>query len=98
MMRSTVRSVGAEPGFGCFWMNLSMTAAFAHAASDRLPSIVGASVTSMRTAAIEGRANALAAGPGSWASAMPLKQYKRYNRAAGEAYLRVKRKNTFPPG
>src|SRR5689334_8789280 len=54
-MRTTVRSVGGSYGLGWRCVKLSTTAAFAQTASERSPSIVGASEGSILTARTLGR-------------------------------------------
>jgi hypothetical protein len=62
MIRTTVRSVPGSYGLGERCVKLSMTAAFAQAASFKSASIVGASDASIRTARMLGLTK-LSAGP-----------------------------------
>src|SRR5258708_3587756 len=98
MMRRTVRSVGSVPGFGCFWVNFSMTVALAQAGSDRSPSMTGASDTSMRAARAVGLIRFVVAGAAGCADAGLLIAAQI---ARGDAALAPQPDNpnrTFPPG
>src|SRR5579871_2331667 len=99
MMRTTVFSVGSLYGIGAFWTNLSITAAFAHAGSDRSPSMVGASEALIRAAATEGRTKAGGA-PGAvgCAETIVAKQTHGNATSAARAPLAISRKNNVSPG
>src|SRR5215472_13517390 len=106
-MRSTVRSVGGKPGKGCFWVKFSMTVALAHTGSERSPSMIGASLGSMRAAIALGRtkpvvrvvsgsdADAEAEG---WVAAQPLVSAKTSATGAKTAPQTNDFPPTMPPG
>src|SRR6476646_7920492 len=99
MMRRTVRSVGSVPGFGCFWVNFSMIVALAQAASDRSPSMTGASDTSMRAALAVGLIRfAVAAGAAGCAATGLLIAAQITRADAALAPLPQNPSLTFPPG
>src|SRR5258708_39607278 len=98
MMRRTVRSVGSVPGFGCFWVNFSVIFAFAHAGSDRSPSMIGASDVSMRAALAVGLIKFIAAGAAGWAAAWLLIAPQISRADAALAPQPDNPNRTFPPG
>src|SRR5438874_12820745 len=99
MMRSTVRSVGGAPGFGCFWWNCSITVAFAQAGSYRSPSIFGASAAEIRTAGALGltRLSCGTAGVAACAEVVLLKTAQSPTASAIAALQLLTSSRTFPP-